>query len=68
MRLHLPVIGKVVLPPPDHLVWYGAVAAMTAVELIEWPYALVLDVGKVLADNRSNRAIQSFGQALEDAG
>lgn len=67
-RLRLPLVGAVTVPPPDHLVWYGAIAAMTALEIVEWPLALLLGAGKLLADNRSNRVLQSFGEALEDAG
>ncbi|MDQ6838063.1 MAG: hypothetical protein M3137_06945 [Actinomycetota bacterium] len=66
--LHLPVVGDVSLPPADHLVWYAGVAALTAMELIEWPVALMLTVGKALADNRSHRTLRSLGEALEDAG
>jgi hypothetical protein len=61
----LPVVGRVSLPPLEHLAWYGGVAALTAAELIEWPVALVLAVGRVLADNRSHRTLRSFGEALE---
>ena len=67
-QLRLPLLGSVALPPPDHMAWYGGVVALAAFELIEWPVALVLALGKVLADNRSNKTIQAFGEALEDAG
>ena len=63
--LRLPVVGRVSLPPVDHLVWYGGVAVLTAVEMIEWPIALVLVVGRVLADNRTHRTVRAFGEALE---
>jgi hypothetical protein len=66
--LHLPGVGDVSLPPLDHLAWYAGVATLTALELIEWPVALVLAAGKVLADNRSHRTLRSLGDALEQAG
>ena len=66
--LRLPLLGRVSLPPVDHLVWYGSVAALTAVELIEWPIALVLAVGKILADDRTHRTVRAFGEALEEVG
>ncbi|MDQ2728696.1 MAG: hypothetical protein M3Y91_12740 [Actinomycetota bacterium] len=66
--LHLPWVGDVSLPPADHLAWYAGVAALTAVELLDWPVALVLAVGKALADNRSHRTLRSLGEALEEAG
>lgn len=66
--VRLPALGQVSLPPVDHLVWYGGVAVLTAAELLEWPVALVLAVGKMLADNRSHRTLRSLGDALEQAG
>jgi len=62
------VLGDVQLPPPQHLVWYAGVAALVAVECIEWPIALVLATGKILADNRHSAVLQEFGEALEEAG
>ena len=66
--LHLPGLGDVSLPPIDHLAWYAGVATLTAIELIDWPVAVVLAVGKALADNRSHRTLRSLGEALEEAG
>jgi len=63
----LPFFGTVVLPPVDHLAWYAGVGILTAVELIEWPVALALTVGKALADSRSHRTLRVLGEALEDA-
>ena len=66
--LHLPWLGDVSLPPIDHLAWYAGVATLTAIELIDWPVAVLLAVGKALADNRSHRTLRSLGEALEEAG
>jgi hypothetical protein len=66
--LSLPVVGDVQLPPLHHLVWYGGVAALLALECLEWPVALVLASGKVLADNRHSAMLAEFGEALEEAG
>lgn len=66
--LRLPLLGTVWLPPVDHLVWYGGVAALTALEFIEWPLALILAAGHVLAENRSHRTLRALGQALEESG
>jgi hypothetical protein len=65
--LRLPVVGQVRLPPAEHLAWYAGVAAMAAFEIVEWPLALVLAVGKALADSHSNALVQGFGEALESA-
>ena len=66
--LSLPVMGDVQLPPPHHLIWYGGVAALVALECIEWPVAVVLATGKMLADNRHSAIAREFGEALEEAG
>jgi len=66
--LRLPWLGKVSLPPIDHLAWYGSVATLAAIELIEWPVAVLLAAGKVLADNRNHRTLRAFGEALEEVG
>jgi len=68
MSFSLPVVGDVHLPPVHHLVWYGGVAALVALECIEWPIALVLATGKALADNRHSAVLRDFGEALEEAG
>jgi hypothetical protein len=64
----LPIVGQVSVPPPPHLVWYAGVATLVALECLEWPVALVLATGKVLADNRHSAVLREFGDALEDAG
>ncbi len=68
VTVRVPFCGHVELPPPQHLAWYLGVGALTVAEVIEWPIALVLVAGKALADNRHNRSLQEFGEALDDAG
>ena len=43
--LKLPLIGSVPVPPPDQLAFLGALGALVAFELIDWPVALVMGVG-----------------------
>lgn len=64
--LRLPALGRVSLPPGKHLAWYVGVGALAVAEVIEWPVALVLALGKALADNRSSQTIQEFGEALDE--
>lgn len=66
-HLRLPVLGELTLPPVEHLAWYGAIAVLTAVELIDWPVAAVIAVGKALADNRHSQTLQNVGEAFENA-
>jgi hypothetical protein len=65
--VRLPVVGRVRLPRPEQLAFYGALGALAAVEIIEWPVALVLGVGHALMQNEHSRVAQEVGEALEDA-
>ncbi len=67
IHLQLPLIGHVHLPPPQHLAFYAGVGLLAAAELIEWPVAILVGVGKALADNRSHANLEEFGEALESA-
>lgn len=51
--LQLPVVGRVPLPRPDQLAFYGALAALVAVEMIEWPVALAIGAGHALVNSRT---------------
>lgn len=63
----LPLVGKVQVPRPEQLAFYGALGALAAVEIIEWPVALVLGVGHALMQNEHSRVAAEIGEALEDA-
>jgi hypothetical protein len=62
----LPVVGTLHLPPVEHLAFYASVGLMAAIEVIEWPVALVITLGKMLADNRSHSTLRSLGEAMEE--
>jgi hypothetical protein len=67
VNVELPLIGHVRMPPPDHLVFYGGLVALAAMQLVEWPLALVLGVGHALAESHHSRVAQELGQALDEA-
>lgn len=66
-RVTVPLIGTITLPPPDQLAYVGGIAALVALEVMEWPVGLALTAGHVLATNSHNKIIQDFGHALEAA-
>ena len=68
VRLDVPLVGTVTLPPPEQLAFYAGVGTLAVLEIIEWPVALVLAAGHALAHNRHNQIINEFGEALEAAG
>jgi hypothetical protein len=67
VRLSLPVVGQVELPAPDELAFLAGVAVLAVVDAIEWPVAVLLGAGHVLASKRRNKVVREFGEALEKA-
>lgn len=65
-RLTLPGLGTLELSRPE-LVFVGGVALMGVLGLLDWPIAVVLGAGHLLAADRSNRAARALGQAMEEA-
>ncbi|MFJ8108974.1 hypothetical protein [Streptomyces sp. NPDC096132] len=55
------------LPPADHLAFLAGVAVLAAVDILEWPVALVLAVGHQLARNHHSKVLREFGEAMEEA-
>jgi hypothetical protein len=52
--LQLPVVGRVPIPRPDQLAFYGALAALVAVEMVDWPVAVAIGVGHALVSGRAD--------------
>jgi hypothetical protein len=65
--INLPVIGQFEIPRPEQLAYYGGLAALAAFELIDWPVAVVIAAGHLLASNHHNRLLEELGEAIEDA-
>jgi hypothetical protein len=65
-RLSIPGLGTLELSRPE-LAFVGGIAVMGVLGLLEWPIAVVLGAGHLLASDRSNRAARALGQAMEEA-
>ncbi len=64
----LDVFGaRLELPPPEQLAFLAGVGVLAALEIIEWPVALVVAVGHQLAHSHHGRVLREFGEALEEA-
>ena len=63
----LPVLGRTEIPRPEQLAYYGGLAALAALELLDWPVALVIAAGHILASNHHNRILEELGEAMEEA-
>jgi hypothetical protein len=67
LRLRLPVVGEVILPPPRRLAYFVALGTLAAIDLIEWPIALVIVAGQVLSDKHVARVARRIGDAVGEA-
>lgn len=65
--VELPGLGRVRIPRPDQLAYYGGLAALAAIEIIDWPIALVIASGHALASNHHNRVAEELCAAIEEA-
>jgi hypothetical protein len=62
----LPVLGRTEIPRPEQLAYYGGLAALAAFELLDWPVALVIAAGHLMASNHHNRILEELGEAMEE--
>jgi len=63
----VPSLGAVQLPSKGTLADFGAVAGLAALGLLDWPVAVVIGVGHLLAQQRGNVLLEEFGEGLSDA-
>lgn len=55
-------------PSDPRLAWYVGLGLMAALEVIEWPVALVLAVGHELTYRARTRALKELAKGIEAAG
>jgi hypothetical protein len=67
VTVSVPLIGKVGLPHPQQLAYLAGIGVLAALEIIEWPAALVLAVGHTLMTQQHSRALEELGEALDEA-
>ncbi|GAA4533576.1 hypothetical protein [Mycobacterium paraffinicum] len=66
-HVNLPVLGQMEIPRPEQLAYFGGLAALAALELIDWPVAVVIAAGHLLASNHHNKILEELGEAMEEA-
>jgi hypothetical protein len=64
--VNLPLLGQIEIPRPEQLAYYGGIAALAAFELIDWPVAIVIAAGHVMASNHHNKLLEELGEAMEE--
>ena len=67
IRVEVPLIGTVVLPPTEQLAYVGGVGLLLALDIIEWPVAVALTAGHILTTLSHKKVLQDFGHALQSA-
>lgn len=50
---------------PERLAWYGGLAVMAILEIIEWPLALVIAAGHELSHRARARALRELAEGIE---
>jgi hypothetical protein len=55
--------GKISLPK-QQLPFFLGLGALAALEVIEWPVAVCIGAGHLIAEQTHRKSLQEFGQAL----
>ena len=63
----LPWLGEVDLPSGPHLVWFGGAIALAALDVVDWPIAALMIVGKALSDSERSEPVRTLGHVMEQA-
>ncbi|MGC4772954.1 hypothetical protein ACLQ25_28770 [Micromonospora sp. DT44] len=66
-RVELPMLGEVAVPPPDKVAYYAGLGVLAALQVIEWPLALVITAGHLLADQHFSGLVRGVGEAIQEA-
>ncbi|EID80877.1 MULTISPECIES: hypothetical protein [Rhodococcus] len=53
--VRLPIVGQLGIPRPDQLAYCAGLAALVALDLIEWPVAVAIAVGTAVASEQHGR-------------
>ena len=60
-------LGTVRIPPPEHLALYGGILALGLFGIVDWPVALAIGIGHLLAENHHYKVLAQLGLVLEEA-
>lgn len=65
--VNMPLFGRVEVPSPQQLAYYGGLALLATFEIIDWPVAIAVAAGHLMASNHHNQILEELGEALEEA-
>jgi hypothetical protein len=57
--INVPVVGRIRIPRPDQLAFYGTLGALVVVELVDWPVALAIGAAHALFSDPPQRQTSS---------
>ncbi len=67
--VRIPLLGtRIERPGRGSLAWYAGLGAMTALEVIEWPVALLVAAGHALSTHAHNPELHELGEGVESGG
>lgn len=67
-QVTLPVIGwTFALPPRREWPWIGGVALVAALDIIDWPVALIIAIGHTIMTNSHNEQLRELADGIEAA-
>ncbi|MTD54711.1 hypothetical protein [Amycolatopsis pithecellobii] len=66
-QIELPVLGEMHLPPPNRLAYFAGLGVLAAFGVVEWPLAVVVAAGHLLADQHWSQVVSGLGESLEEA-
>jgi len=61
----MPHSRKATQRPHPRLGWYAGLAVMAAIEIIEWPLAIMMMLGHEIAHRAHSRALRDFAEGVE---
>ena len=65
--VRLPLVGRIGVPPPDQLAFFGVLGALAALGAIEWPVAAAIGVGQVVVARHFSDAKPAAEAAATEA-
>lgn len=61
----LPIIHEKVTP--EHLAYFASLGVLAALEIIDWPIAIVMVAGQILAAHAHRRIVRELATGVEQA-
>jgi len=63
--MSMPRSRRVPRHPHPRLGWYAGLAVMAAIEIIEWPLAIMMMLGHEVAHRAHSQALRDFAEGVE---